>query len=72
MRKIAEFLAHKAAYAVGAGSLLDFVGTLDNQAHPARRPRKTFLRQSIQGDWHQVGVDLRTAMHELTRQSRGD
>lgn len=71
MKKIKEMLARKTAYAFGAGSLFDFAGVLDDKPHAARRPRKTFLPQSVQDDWHKVGEDLRAAMHELTRQSRG-
>lgn len=71
MRRIVELLADKAAYAVGAGSLFDFAGALDDKPQAARRPRRTFLPQSVQDDWHKVGDDLRTAMLEVTRSSPG-
>ena len=72
MQKIKLFLDKNRAYFTGAGSLLDFAGTLNESS--SLMARRAARQRGLYGNgqnWSKVGEDFQAAMQELSRVTKG-
>jgi len=72
MKKTQIFLSRNIAFFVGAGSILDFAGSMKATSRLAERKRFTASRSgTCYENWYKVGDDFRAAMQLMHKSEKG-
>ena len=72
MKKARIFLSQNIAFFVGAGSILDFAGSIRATSRLAERKRFTANRsRTYYENWYKVGDDFRKALQLIHNSDKG-